>query len=62
MSVLNPKEDAAALQPILEATVKTAVEDAMTTLVPASEQAFQNALDGLTVTITLTVVWRTRAE
>jgi hypothetical protein len=55
MSVFNPKEDAAALQPVLEATVKTAVEDAATTLVPALEHALTSALAGLTINVQVTI-------
>lgn len=55
MSVLNPKEDAAALQPVLEATVKAAVDDAAKTLVPALQNALTAALAGLTINVQITI-------
>jgi hypothetical protein len=58
MSVLNPKEDAAALQPVLEATVKAAVDDAASTLVPALQTAVSSALAGLTINVQITILRR----
>lgn len=55
MSVLNPKEDAEALQPVLEATVKAAVDDAAQTIVPALQNALAGALAGLSINVQITI-------
>lgn len=55
MSILNVKEDAAALQPVFEAAVASAVDDAAKTLVPALRNALMSALAGLTINVQITI-------
>jgi len=55
MSVLNPKEDAAALQPVLEATVRAAIDDAAQKLAPALQSGLSAALAGLTINVQITI-------
>lgn len=52
MSVLNPQDDAAALKPLIEAAVKEAISGLAQTVVPALGSSVQQALDGLTISIT----------
>jgi hypothetical protein len=49
MSILDPKQDAAALGPL----VNQLEENITNVMIPALQQALTNALDGLTVTITI---------
>lgn len=52
MSVLNPQDDAAALKPLIDAAVKEAISGLAQTVVPALGSSVQQALDGLTISIT----------
>lgn len=53
MSILNEQADAKALQPIVEQAVTTAIQGLADKVSPAIGDALKNALDGLTITITI---------
>lgn len=53
MSILDPKQDAAALQPLVELALSEAIKGLTNQVAPALGDAVKNALDGLTITITI---------
>jgi len=53
MSVLNEKDDAAAIAPVLQRAEDSAIQGLADKVAPALGEAIKNALDGLTVTITI---------
>lgn len=53
MSVLNPQDDAKALQPLVDSAVQEAISGLAAQVAPALGVAIGNALDGLTITITV---------
>ena len=53
MGILNPKDDAAALQPLIDQAVQQAMNDLAEKVAPALGVAIQDALNGLTITITV---------
>ena len=55
MSVLDPKQDAAALDPVIKSNVESAIDQLVSKVVPALKVALVEALDGLTVTVTIAV-------
>jgi hypothetical protein len=53
MSILNPAQDAAALKPLIDAAVAEAIEGLADKVAPAIGVALKEALDGLTITTTI---------
>lgn len=53
MSILDPKQDAAALQPLMDQAVAEAITGLASKVAPAIGEALKNALDGLTIAITI---------
>lgn len=53
MSILDPKQDAAALKPLIDQAVSEAITGLASKVMPSLGEAFKNALDGLTITITI---------
>lgn len=53
MSVLDPKQDAAALQPVIDEAEQKVIQGLADTVAPALSDAVKNALDGLVITITI---------
>jgi hypothetical protein len=61
MSVFDPKQDGAVvaglmddhLKPIVDAAIANLIAGAAGQVVPALQAALQNALDGLTITVTV---------
>lgn len=53
MSILDPKQDAAALQPLIDQAVSEAITGLASKVAPAIGEALKNALDGLTIAITI---------
>ena len=54
MSILDPKQDAEALKPLIDQAVKDALNGLSTEVAPALGLAVQSALDGMTITISIT--------
>jgi DNA-binding protein YbaB len=55
MSILDAKDDAAALQPLVTNAVNEALAGLADKVAPAIGTALQGALDGLTITVTVNV-------
>ena len=55
MSILDPKADAAALQPLITNAVNDALAGLSDKVAPAIGAALQGALNGLTITVTVNV-------
>lgn len=53
MSVLNPQDDAKALQPLIDAALSEAINGLSNKVAPALGQAISTAIDGLTITISI---------
>ena len=53
MSVLDPKQDVAALQPLVDEETHAVMDALVAKVVPALQTAIENALDGLTITTTV---------
>lgn len=53
MSILNPKEDAAAIQPLVDKAVAQAIAGLANQVAPAVGAAIQSAIDGVTITISI---------
>jgi hypothetical protein len=55
MDILNPQKDAAALSTVVQTAEDKGTDELVNRILPAASEALKNALDGLTVTITLTI-------
>ena len=53
MSILNPKDDANAIQPVVDKAIAEETADLVTKVAPALSEALKDALNGLTITITV---------
>ncbi len=55
LDVLDPKKDAAALEPVLDNALTEVTSDLVTRIAPALSAAIKEALDGFTMTITVSI-------
>lgn len=53
MSILNPKDDANAIEPVLDKAIAEETADLVNRVAPALSEALKDALDALTITITV---------